>query len=392
MNVKELYEYEETELQIVSEVNSGSKAPTITDFYKGLSLTPPYTSHIDPWWVVLPFYNTLIVGIAPLSEEDFKQKYEISPRELVRLQSQGKIQLVLRNRPIAYVGLDYLDEILELKPPTYVRSIGYAERVSGFRFNELANESRLVTGHSLSIPDEEWLETIFGPLKDPTEVAAIFYAQLKALPSTQEIASQINKQCQGKPTSAVFMSLLYGALLAGPVFGSLGGCHVVPLRWAKLASVEREIFPIDVGRELTNIFGLRLPENPETALEIDSGKAIKALMDLEKVVKAKEGKKVLDRSLALREAINEVNQGIKRMERRSTRTSKFIRTGSLVVGIIGPVMEYLSGQPEFVRIILGISSGAAGFALANKFASFVSKFGIPNYIVSIYDVKSHRIK
>jgi len=395
LELKDLRRYEERELRIVEEIKAKTKRTLgIADFYKGLVLKPPYTSHIDPWWVLLPFYRTLIVGIAPLNKEDFERKYQIHPRALVRLQSQGKVQLILRNRPTAYAGLDYLDEILQLQPPTYIRSIAYAEQLCECTFDSLVDEGREIMGKDLPLLDLQQLQRIFGPLREPAELSANFYAELKTLPGTRELANQIYLRHRGNRSGAVFTTLLYGALLAGPVFGSLGGCHAIPMKWTQLSPYLREkrpetlrTFPIDLGRELIDIIGLRLPENFEEALSIDSEKAKNALFELEETVKKKQHGQIMDRTLALREAINELREGVESIRRRSSRISKVIRYASLILGPVLPVIAYLQERPVLWKTIFSGSSGALLFKFSQKLGDIVSKLGMPSYVVSVYDIK-----
>ena len=72
-------------------------------------------------WAQVPFSGSLIFTLAPYSKEEFERIFfdtaEI-PKMIDLTKETGRLQFVLNAKPSSYVGLDYLDPILqELRPP-----------------------------------------------------------------------------------------------------------------------------------------------------------------------------------------------------------------------------------------------------------------------------------
>jgi len=77
-------------------------------------------------WPQIPLFGSLIIPIFPVKERDFLSVHQFEARDIGRLvdfcKDTGRIQFALGSSPTSYLGLDYLDVILEeLRPPlTYV--------------------------------------------------------------------------------------------------------------------------------------------------------------------------------------------------------------------------------------------------------------------------------
>ena len=119
-------------LETVEERIERGEKISFADFYPEWNLRErmPYTCYhnpdIDiPLWVVLPYYNTVIVDIrSDLPEQEFKREYGVGVEELFQLKKEGKVVMRLDFPPAERIS-NYLrpvyEEALEKGIPTNLR-------------------------------------------------------------------------------------------------------------------------------------------------------------------------------------------------------------------------------------------------------------------------------
>jgi len=237
MNERELISYEEQERHTAERILhklQGEKYFTIRDFFEELHLSPPYTRlNLHPFWIGLPFYKTHIFTIYPFAKEDILQKaHGVTVRQLLSLQDDGKIQIILAGPPIGYVGLDYLDPILRLRPPSYTHRLSaFVTRLHGPEaLNEWGTEGRELFWGKL----EKLRRTIGVSTDQPAfEGSAIgAWVNLRALGLTS-LAEEIRLVAAKDPNAAGLFVDLFHELICAPITTCLRGCHSVPLEYMK---------------------------------------------------------------------------------------------------------------------------------------------------------------
>ena len=85
-----------------------------------------------PTYVMLPFYETLVVGIEPLKDEmTFRRWYGMDVAQIMEMTKSERMRVRLTSPTLLYDGLDYLDPLLETNPPTFIRGEAFGHLVGG---------------------------------------------------------------------------------------------------------------------------------------------------------------------------------------------------------------------------------------------------------------------
>lgn len=91
---------------------------------KPVAVTTLEGANIRNIWSQIPFCGSMILFLSSFPQDVFEEKlFKISdiPKIVDFIKETGKLQVALKDRPILYEGLDYLDPFFkELKPPFYV--------------------------------------------------------------------------------------------------------------------------------------------------------------------------------------------------------------------------------------------------------------------------------
>jgi len=136
--------------------------------YPELSFEKPYAYRQDlaiPIRLLLPFYKQLVFHIDSFKKEEVFMQYHdaLKPEELARLYCRGRVRFLLASSPTEYTGLDYLDRILQLKPPTVIRMRALVTSAAGSwkKLDELRKEGERIFSGKIEVEKILGLYTSF---------------------------------------------------------------------------------------------------------------------------------------------------------------------------------------------------------------------------------------
>lgn len=410
MQVKQLAEREANEAELASRLMSRVGKPrerkiSILDFYPefgGLenSLYAPNIPYLvdrrhtriepTPVFVLLPFYERLVIGIEPLKDhQTFERWYGLSTDEIVELVISRRAHIRLSSPTLTYANLDYLDPILGLNPPTVNRAEAFTRALAGTQ--GLEGLERSFDGVGLqyarldSTRDLSDLRSHFRPEQAAQYLEAIRmqYLRLGAL-GYGALLQKLSREASGFLSFASMLRTYYVSL-AAPFYHSLEGIHVLSGGSVRESFPRGEAFPMDVGRFLVNRLELVKPRSLEHAIDLfpDFQSARRALFSLNKALTTPtSNQKLVDRRLALESAWNEASQ-IERRTVKGTTIAKYVGVvGSVVLGALAAE----TGFPE--GILVGLGAAVAESRLARPTAAAIAKLGKPTHIVDLYDLSA----
>jgi len=272
-----------------------------------LKLIEPHTNSIvgKKIWYQIPFYGTTVIRILPKSEkESFEKTHGFEIGNIDRLidfsKETGKIQFVLSAPPTSFQKINFLDPILNMRPPE-VWTIdpivtGYEKSKEWrYEFEFLSN----ITGFCNSI--KPIAEKIYGVASTENWIGrhSVNYAALRMLGDQidqryHKIADEIAVQLSINHWRALELLIAVSNLITGP--------YTEPIR-RSIYSFDRSTaldfekrlgnfdyppyrkigFPCEVGKFLNDKLKLIIPENIEAAIELSDKYK---LYDLRKVMNA----------------------------------------------------------------------------------------------------------
>jgi len=396
MDERELRAYEEQEQHNVAKILyelEGDRPFTIRDFFPELHLFPPYTRlNLHPFWIGLPFYKTQIFDIYPFPSEQILQRtHGVTVKQLLLLQQEGKIQIILAGPPRGFQGLDYLDPILRLRPPTYTyRLSAFVAKLHGFE--------------ALTNWEEEGKELFWGKLENLRKAVRVSTDQpafegsvigawinLRAL-GLNSLAETIKFVASKDPFTAGLYLDIFHELICAPITTCIRGCHSIPsdymdsvLFLARQSGfcfdrIEDDFvggFPSEIGRLLIERFRLIRPRTLSEALEIypEYDEARQALKALQEYVEDNKTERISSVAKTVSNAFDEVYK-IK------SRKKKFEKAFQ-VLGIVGAASLGLTGKVE--GFLGAIGFGLMGSTLGSPLSDCISKLNAPSSIVTLYD-------
>ena len=354
----------------------------------------PYTHYdptIAPLWVMLPYYNTVIVDIfSHFSEQEFRKVYGCGIEGLLKLEKERKVVLSLvpfSTRGISDYLYPYFEEGLEEGRPSLLRAT-----LPIFLAEKSWKESIRLFSQRFPEGRRGW------SAEELENSAAGMYFGLKFF-GFDQVAEYIKGALDLDPYLAYDILRVYYYFLVGPKVYSLDGIHPVsremieylsslPPGISSLKTEKYEIFPYDVGKVLVKKAKLVVQEDLEDALDVykDYEKARKALFSLEKAVEEKEN--ILERAEALKKTWNELVS----MEEMKGKLSVAFTT----VGLVGSLAaeEYLSQQPDLLshllKMFLPAFRGVVLPIIAPRLAERTVKIGKSSNIVVVYDFVRER--
>lgn len=418
MEKKELSEYNSKELQISRKIFMdktkkilAKKEETVghLDFYPEFSeklIGKTYTNWMinrESLFFQLPFHDIMLVPIKPYADHEiYQESYGIDVSQTMELFKKNKILPFLAHPPLFYEGLDYMDEIVELKHPVY------SFRMNRFQDAMLTSILRLDSDQLGKWRNEYYLE-----IKDMT-----FSKANQTAMGTQNIVAE---KARLSPDPARMISDDLGSLrvqgygmLSDELKNISDGDKMFELTtvyknlliqqpsWALDGSIsfdksdQDEIsdfkkidvgdpFPSDIGKLLTKEFNLIQVKDMgfEKILDVtkNTGFARKALLELEKVVLSENNDKMIHRSQILREKWEETNQVIDSMVNLKTKTTKIVPAS---IGVLGSIASSVD-QTGIIATILGTAT-ALGFT--GPVLDKIYQITKPNHVVAMYDLKN----
>jgi len=402
VDLRSLEEYDSLEKETAERLlgkTSEQRSLSIIDFYPELNWVrestysadlPTRFSAIDPElrsipiWVILPYYDRIIVGLEPLRDrETFKAWYGVDIETLHELVTKRKVTIRVNNRPQLYANLEYLDPLLEMRPPTLRRSEAYAVAMLG-RENFLSIREQAETMLKALSPDALTLSLQW---RDPSTFweASVRLCERLASLGYWNVVSDTFNTCQGKMESFIRRIRIYYLTLCGSVYRSLGGVHALPKdRIMAGVPAVRENFPVDVGKFLVTNLELVRPQSLEHALDIfpDFKRARQALFKIDALLEGTPTEAdIQDRISELRQAWSEV-AAVERSVR--TRTS-MVKSIGVVGGIASGLTFPIAGLPS---ILASFGFGIMAMdEVAQPTAETITKLRKKAHVLEIYDFK-----
>jgi hypothetical protein len=375
----------------------------VTDFYPELTLKEPYTGFLigsarGSAWIQLPFFEQVILPVRPYkNQKAFRVAYGMTVNEFVELVKLGKIVPLRQNRLLEYANLDYLDPILEMKPPSFARTACFDVAVyGGVKLLETLDAPpdstafrRVCRAYSPMIDHDV---RACGPKSSSGALGAANDYWGLALAGYQNLADRII--ALRDPKIAAVMLAMFGEMLCDAPRDALNGIvsidreSILADLWNVGCNLTALRFPSDIGklliRELKLINISAVGFDGVISICKDTGRARKALLEFDKSVAKIESEMLIDRAHALEVAWHEANQANESIIRRKRRVQPMI---SASIGISGALAGSLGGLPGLLSG--GLCGVLSSIPLAEPVADKIARFGKPNNVVALYDLKSH---
>lgn len=419
MDIKELEEYERKEeegaTEIYREIHSKRKI-SIKDCYPNLKLKNPYGAYLMGTPQSIPFLETHIVNISSFKDKDtFEKAYGMSVELLIELYNKGKgrVEFLLNGLPTEFANLDYLDEILEFKPPSVscrtplYDELSFGEDKISFYAKEaykVIQKVKSSKGFEEYASPEETLKDYVWNSYERLGIHGYDYLIKAALKYAESIDREmVSNELMNPPDLIATMCILYSEFLTEPIYSSLDGVHSLDSGAGKIKSIydealkmhpksRAELFSVDVGKALIEACEIYLPQKQNIEgildLDIEAKRTRKALKSLDEAVKKEQVDKIVDRKRALRNAIVDTHEAVKSTEKTKDNIEKAINYGSLTVGIVGPIVSQITTENFLFSILFGSLGLSTKFSkIATPVAEVLAKLKKPNHVVMIYEIK-----
>lgn len=267
-----------------------------------------------PLAVVLPFYEQIVVNLPPYKKPEDFVKYvgtetkrpEEAAQALARKIKQQRVLVILSDTPLTYKGMNYLDPILELEPPSGIRTyaffqgitngtssayveealralnrypaleIGYVDTIHKELDNTKASVDHLLICASsyaclCSLGYEELAKSILNlPMRTPEELRALRELVKGFDPNpTKERLAEFGFNASGGLNRVINLMYIYTRYLSDPIASGFCGTPVFGPKERKLASQfniqlkEETLFPTEIGYLLRDAYDLTFPLNPD---------------------------------------------------------------------------------------------------------------------------------
>lgn len=413
MDIKELEEYELKEKERATEIYRkicSKRKISIKDCYSDLKLKKPYGAYLMGALHSIPFLETHIVNISAFKDKDtFERAYGMPLELLIELYKKGRIEFLLNGSPTEFANLDYLDEILEFKPPSVSRRTPLYDKLS-FGEDKISFYSKEAYKIIQKVKCLKGFEEYTSPKETLKDYAWNSYERLgihgyddlikEVLTYAEGIdKEEVSSELMNAPDLVATMCIVYSDFLTEPIYSSLDGVHSIDSREERIKSIydealkvypesRAELFPVDVGKALIEACEIYLPQKQNIEgilnLDIDTKKTRKALKSFDEAVEKEQSDKIVDRKRALRNAIVDTNEAVKSTEKTKDGIEKAINYGSLTVGIVGRMAYKLSGDP-LLAFLLELSGRLS--KIATPIAEVLAKLKKPNHVVMLYEIK-----
>jgi hypothetical protein len=375
---------------------------------KRLKLNEPYTQAIpmEKIWYQIPFYGTTVVSIPPIKEEFFERAHGFNIEDIERLiefaEETGRIQFALGTDPLRYEGFDFLDPILDMRPPI-LSYLPLYELVSSKERDIWESEfSYFATGN-------QKFRDVFGNLFADFSSAMGYktsiendlvkfsrkYCQLRTL-GYNEIADEIMVQLTNDPIKAVILLTLSGDLIidqySSVLYSAVGGIKSYPSYFKTLIHPEMEVdFSCEVGKFLNDKLKLIIPKSIDGAIELNEEYD---LYDLRKVMDALNEavrKEKVDTINAKSEELFTIFDNVWTEANKIKRKIDIAKHGiSLGIGVIGTVATMPIVGIGGLLAGLGFSIGGeiAVPKISESLAEKIMKGTTSSRMIHIYDFKN----
>lgn len=316
-----------------------------------------------PLKLLLPFNEQVITLIGPEKRRKiFIEICGLTPEEVAHLYDKGRILPILTNAPIHFRELsgDYIDVLLEKKPPTYLRTSAFCHFVSGGKLPEYFK-----AGERLAQTVKSHFQEMSKRLREAYVAAVLVcYPNLSCL-GLNEIVNNVFMKYE--PASATRILLGYDEIISDPIMLGLGAIpqrtkeiktlfsRMMPESLSKVEIHRDVMFPVEVGRFLTDFYDLTFPVNPTMEI-VDKMyrdkalvKARKLLYKFNRAVYEGEGDIALKKGKDLKNVFMEAYEALPALDKRVEKCKWTLNAVAYgVVGLLGiltrPTIGLLAGM------------------------------------------------
>jgi hypothetical protein len=396
-----LYEYEEDELAIgvrAYEKNHANDAVDIMSFFPELKLAAPFCDRLPsvPVWLMLPYYNQIIVWLEPYRSADtFERTYGLPPEALTDLcgtpREPGKIVPILNAPPQAFAGIPHFERILALRPPTMWRDFFFQRALIGARgFSEARREALEIISRKLGSRTRyaSLRGTSRGTVRD---LAVSCYCEVCSF-GGQDLARRV-VQDTSTPVQMVDLLFYYSLMLYDSLVSPLGGNYACTRE--QLSNLVCEVgspttsnleqFPVEIGRNLIDELHMPLPTDPRirdwwvTDARDIWKPARKALKDLDTAINNQSSGRLTKGTTQFESIWNDVAAEV-RSSRAISNRLKWVLSGVGVMGLLGGLA--LPGFPGIVASLAGTAMTLSVFDVQ----AIYSRVSRPRHLVSLLDL------
>jgi hypothetical protein len=347
----------------------------------------------------MPFFEQLILLIRPFhTENDFKTAYGLSVQAVLDLWRQKRI-LVMTDVPNRYVGLDYLDPILEKDPPCLhlAQSMffrGISNLMGGEQYFDSCFEVALTKIRSSKALDEKMPEQMpvlpYRTYRKDEFISgfATAYASLCGF-GYEELATELLSRCSSESLEAL---LEYnGLLLYYPRCRALDGIVTLQPSDFKLASqlslkANVQPFPVEVAKLLTRKLQLLLVKDigwdQIVELRGKTSELRQLLFEIDRCASNGEFEK-LPKQEALERVFEEAR--ITSLDIARDRKLSTIAVNAFVGVLGGAVGQVLQGYPGLLSMATATVLAATPFS--EKTAEVLSKWKKKSHGVAYFEVQ-----
>ena len=355
-----------------------------------------------PVYALIPYLDDIIINVPPFkNREALEKKLKISLDYLIELQERNRVSINLDSDPVAYENLDYMDEIIENAPSSQIRNDMYLKFINPENnYSEISN--KIFDGKLFDYAKKIKWDAYVNKFENEIEnTAKNILTQLGAL----GYKSLFDKLTGGKYSPEEIYNLIYtySSFLTDPVFCSLEGItpidkysienplnsdaykDISPLLKDKIGQSKKIMeFPTDVGIELLRNNGVYFPSGIDTALQIDTEKARKALFELDRAINERmDREKIVDRKIALEEEFKQINDAVNVYNK--SQNNKIKDKVDITIGIIGAASSLFLDKPLLLASLITTALSLESVNIPTKIAERILKFRKPSHIVAYMD-------
>jgi hypothetical protein len=307
-----------------------------------------------PFGLLLTYHKQVVTLVPPYREGGFLVEGlglgSMEAKKAVGLLAgkfKGKRVVPILDLPSSYIGLSYLDPLLEKKPPTGVRLKAFRSMISGEKVKYFEEEGKAIFKNRL--PEDFDIESLgFAPRIELYDVLAECFSDLRVL-KLDGLANLVKGASEEHPSVAAMMSILYSILFTRPILDGLCGSPQYErddkiLHDAKeLGMLPNEIdfsfFPVEIGKVIADAFNIGFPVNPsEEAIDkLYSDRAIEKarvlLETFESYIREEKGDDAIGKEDELRHAFLEASEAIPTVDREFEKLN--YRIGNAWFGFFG---------------------------------------------------------
>ena len=380
-----------------SKLDKGEKL-SVTDFTPSLN-RKLFTNYVldEKLSIQLPFSRGLIVSVEPFkTPEMFHDHYGISADEIHELAINGVVFPVINCGLWRYVNIDYLDDIFELEPPTYLRLTGFFDLLSNHKYLKYFSKGeKIFRGKLANAAKRKQWDIMYPCGVEAYETKVCYdYARIKTL--YPHLLKDISFKNKVKSADQI---IHYDEVGVDPFTNAYEGLHRISFKRLKFHSlgslVRTRVFRSDIARILVHSLRLEYPHD----IGIDALKQImkdpivnksqKAIADLDDAVQRRQSEVENERAKALQDVWKETCDALEALNHSISRVEK--STAYIAIAAVGIGSYYLTKD---IASTIGISA-ATYPVLRSKLkvsAESIMKLRKPSHVSMLWSFRKEAMR